>query len=152
MEYNVKTTTTTLLIYLLLLLLSVSFDALSIYFCIQTATAVPVTPVVFSCTSYCTIVSLFVLKHLAGQVIGVRGQTINRLMKESKAKIVLKPYRDNSGHDVVITGVPLAVQVRGQPRGRERALLKSGARYKNTATTKNNEYDPGGFSLLLLLL
>ena len=51
------------------------------------------------------------MKVLAGYIIGTRGQTINKLMRESKAKIFLNTYQDRSGHDVVITGPAAAVQV-----------------------------------------
>ncbi|CAM9592484.1 unnamed protein product, partial [Ectocarpus sp. 8 AP-2014] len=53
---------------------------------------------------------MFCPNVIAGQVIGRGGQTVNRLMKESRARIVLKTYADKTGHDVVITGSPQAVQ------------------------------------------
>ncbi|CAN0026433.1 unnamed protein product [Ectocarpus sp. 6 AP-2014] len=51
---------------------------------------------------------MFCPNVIAGQVIGRGGQTVNRLMKESRARIVLKTYADKTGHDVVITGSPQA--------------------------------------------
>lgn len=54
-------------------------------------------------------------QHIAGQVIGRGGQTVNRLMRESRAKIVLETYQDRTGHDVVITGPAAAVQVGLRP-------------------------------------
>ncbi|CAN0552175.1 unnamed protein product, partial [Ectocarpus sp. 8 AP-2014] len=48
---------------------------------------------------------------IAPQLIGKQGQTITKLMKDSRAKIVVKPYPDRSGNDVIITGTPNAVKV-----------------------------------------
>ncbi|CAN0230647.1 unnamed protein product, partial [Ectocarpus fasciculatus] len=53
---------------------------------------------------------MFCPNNIAPQLIGKQGQTINKLMKESRAKIVVKPYPDRSGNDVVITGTPNAVK------------------------------------------
>ncbi|CAB1099859.1 unnamed protein product [Ectocarpus sp. CCAP 1310/34] len=50
-------------------------------------------------------------QNIAPQLIGKQGQTVSKLMKESRAKIVVKPYPDRSGNDVVITGTPNAVKV-----------------------------------------
>lgn len=50
-------------------------------------------------------------KNIAPQVIGRGGQTVNKLMKDSKAKIVVKPYPDRSGNDVIITGTASTVNV-----------------------------------------
>lgn len=55
--------------------------------------------------------SLLRAQNIAPQLIGKQGQTVNKLMKESRAKIVVKPYPDRSGNDVVITGTPNAVKV-----------------------------------------
>ncbi|CAN0199357.1 unnamed protein product, partial [Ectocarpus sp. 12 AP-2014] len=53
---------------------------------------------------------MFCPNNIAPQLIGKQGQTVNKLMKESRAKIVVKPYPDRSGNDVVITGTPNAVK------------------------------------------
>ncbi|CAM9434355.1 unnamed protein product [Scytosiphon promiscuus] len=54
---------------------------------------------------------MFCPNSIAGQVIGRGGQTVKRLMEESGAWIVVKTYADRTGHDVVISGFPQAVQV-----------------------------------------
>ncbi|CBJ26354.1 conserved unknown protein [Ectocarpus siliculosus] len=53
---------------------------------------------------------MFCPNNIAPQLIGKQGQTVNKLMKDSRAKIVVKPYPDRSGNDVIITGTPNAVK------------------------------------------
>lgn len=50
-------------------------------------------------------------QNVAPRIIGKGGIFINRLMQDSRAKIVVKPYTDKSGNDIVMTGTPGAVKV-----------------------------------------
>eukprot|EP00903_Cladosiphon_okamuranus_P010591 g10015.t1 len=53
---------------------------------------------------------MFCPSNIAPQIIGKGGATINRLMRESKAKIVVRQTPNKSASDVVITGTTAAVK------------------------------------------